>query len=59
MDSGISLVGAKASFNYGAYGVLYNWAAAQATCPAAGIYRLMRNGTQSVNYLRGKSVVGA
>lgn len=57
--SGTSLAGAKASFNYGAYGVLYNWAAAEAACPAGWHLPTIEEWTQLADYLGGKSVAGA
>ena len=57
--SGTSLAGAKASFNYGAYGVLYNWAAAKTACPAGWHLPTNEEWTQLADYLGGKSVAGA
>jgi uncharacterized protein (TIGR02145 family) len=56
--SGTSLAGAKASFNYGAYGVLYNWAAAKTACPAGWHLPTIEEWNQLADYLGGKSVAG-
>lgn len=56
--SGTSLAGAKASFNYGAYGVLYNWAAAKTACPAGWHLPTIEEWTQLADYLGGKSFAG-
>lgn len=56
--SGTSLAGAKGSFNYGAYGVLYNWAAAKVACPAGWHLPTNEEWTQLANYLGGKAVAG-
>lgn len=56
--SGTSLAGAKGSFNYGAYGVLYNWAAAKVACPAGWHLPTNEEWTQLTDYLGGKAVAG-
>ncbi|NJO88068.1 MAG: hypothetical protein HC831_03200 [Chloroflexia bacterium] len=56
--SGTSVDGAKASFNYNEYGVLYNWAAAKAACPSGWHLPTNEEWTQLANYLGGKSVAG-
>lgn len=56
--SGTSLAGAKGSFNYGAYGVLYNWAAAKAACPVGWHLPTNEEWTQLADYLGGKAVAG-
>ncbi len=55
---GTSADGAKASFNYGAYGVLYNWAAAKAACPYGWHLPTSSEWTQLANYLGGEQVAG-
>jgi uncharacterized protein (TIGR02145 family) len=57
--NGTSLAGAKGSFNYGAYGVLYNWTAAKAACPAGWHLPTIEEWIQLANYLGGKSVAGS
>ncbi len=56
--SGTSLAGAKGSFNYGAYGVLYNWAAAKVACPAGWHLPTNEEWIQLIDYLGGKVVSG-
>lgn len=56
--TGTSLAGAKGSFYYGAYGVLYNWAAAKAVCPAGWHLPTIEEWNQLADYLGGKSVAG-
>ncbi len=56
--NGATISEAKATFNYNAYGVLYNWPAATASCPPD--WRLPGNDdwTQLSNLLGGESVAG-
>lgn len=56
--NGATISEAKATFNYNAYGVLYNWPAARTSCPPA--WRLPENDdwTQLSNFLGGESVAG-
>lgn len=57
--NGTSLAGAKGSFNYGTYGVLYNWAAAKAACPAGWHLPTIEEWTQLFNYLGGNPAAGS
>jgi len=56
--NGTSLSGAKGSFNYRTYGVLYNWVAAKTACPAGWHLPTIEEWNQLADYLGGGSVAG-
>lgn len=56
--SGTSLAGAKGSFNYRAYGVLYNWVAAKVACPVGWHLPTNEEWTQLINYVGDNPVAG-
>jgi len=55
---GTNVTGAKATANYSTYGVLYNWAAAKAACPAGWHLPSDAEWTELTDYLGGENVAG-